>query len=76
MESDKSSLPVSIFLIHLISLFEKSAPFSSIVLTVFRATGSLPLAMLACEAIDSSLSPPGIFHGKSCQLVNLGGKGC
>lgn len=76
MEGDKTSLLVSIFLIHLISLFEKSAPFSSTVLAVFSATGSLPLAMLACEAIGSSLSPPGIFHGKSCQLVNLRRKGC
>lgn len=43
--------------INLISLFEKSAQFSSIELAAFIATGSFPLALLAYEAIDSSLSP-------------------
>lgn len=59
MESGKSSFPARIFFlfINLISLFEKSAQFSSIELAAFIATGSFPLAWLAYEVIDSSLSP-------------------
>lgn len=57
-------------------LFEKIALFSSVVLAVFAAIGCFPLALLAYEATELSLSPSGIFHGKSCQLVNFGIKDC
>lgn len=73
-ERDKISLLASVFFDSF--LFEKMAPFSSVALAVFPATGCFPLALLAYEAAESSLSPSGIYHGKSFQLVNFGVKDC